>query len=275
MAAPTNPWYSPRSAAASQSTTGRPDAELVAVAKAGRRAVHKVASLWKLIGLLLVVGLVLVLIRAMVLGAIPWMQKHVKLVRDGVNVFLVIFTTIENIVNIVVGAVKELIHLFRPKKPTPIIHLHSYHTVTAAALVTELTGMAQVCPQLGNAYVITQRILQHVTATTLCPLLRALSVTPLRHVIEPTLGWASADYSNTSTTSCVLPDIPTDWVCIGLGGGFLVLEIALPLIVVPIVLIAVLPSVYNALVAYVLPLLTPRNYRCFDRLVDRWHEFKH
>ena len=201
-------------------------------------------------------GLLLVTFRYFFLASLPWAQVHAKIIRDVINVFLVIFTTMENVVDIIVGAVRELIHLFRPKKPAPVIHLHSYHTISLTELTTDMTQLAATCPLYGNAFTITHRFFEHCTLHSLCPMLRALEVTPMASLTRPALGWLSAPHNPYLTTSCEITETSVDIACMSMGAGFVLIELVLPLMLVVFVLPHVLKTTYEvalALFAFVTP----------------------
>lgn len=195
-----------------------------------------VAALKKRLIILIIIfaiGMALVIIRAGFLASVPWMQKHFKLVTAIVDVFITVFTTMENYIGLIITVVKDIIHFFRPNsKSVPPFHGHPYKLIKASTVNADLGLIAATCPPLNSGPLIMKRILQHATQHNLCPLLRSLSVTPAFGAINATLGWASLNSDPYLVNSCQIEHTTFDQICIGLGGGLVIVEILFPALLI-------------------------------------------
>lgn len=179
------------------------------------------------------IGMALVIIRAGFLATIPWAQKHFKLITAIIDVFITVFTTMENYIGLIITVVKDIIHFFRPNsKSVPPFHGHPYKFIKATTVNADLGLIAATCPPLNTGPLLMTRILQHATQHNLCPLLRSLSVTPAFGVVNATLGWASLQSDPYLVDSCQIEHATFDQICMGLGSGLLIVEILFPAILV-------------------------------------------
>lgn len=208
----------------------------VSVANAAIGAVRGIVHHVKLIIVVTLFGMCLVTLRVVLLRMLPTAQMHIKAIRDIIDTFILVFDAIEDIILAIVAVIRAIVHLFHPKRPLHPTHFVKYHNVSIAEVTMYITTMATVCPELDTGYKISQSILQHVTATNLCPLTRAMSVTDAGPFINDTIGWMLFDTDPYSTTSCVSPEPAAEWVCIGIGSGLIIIEILLPLLLALIVL---------------------------------------
>lgn len=198
-------------------------------------------KLWKnYLPLLLVtlIGVLLVEFRVVILKALPWAQRHVKLVTVALDYFLIVFTTIEDVVILIVGAIRKLISLFT-RKPSPHIHFKAYHTISASTVSEDLGLLAATCPAFDSGPKIVSQIFKYITKDNLCPVVRSLQVTKLKGISNSLLGWAVFDTDPYLVASCQ-PDVPAsiEWTCIGFGVGLILVEV----VVVAWVTLLVLPK---------------------------------
>lgn len=184
---------------------------------------------WIIFTILLLSGFLLIEMRKYALVSVPWAQRHVGLVTDAVDLFLLIFTAIDDIVRIIVGAVRALIHLFRPHKPMPRMPLKTYHPIRDSTVSADLSLFAETCPQFDSGTAVMQQLAKYVTQDNLCPVVRSLEVTALQPTTHFLLGWAVFNPDPYSTTSCQ-PDVSAsiEWTCIGVAVGFIIVEIIIP-----------------------------------------------
>lgn len=174
---------------------------------------------------------------------------HVKSVTIAIDAFIDIFTTIENIISIVVGAVKSLIHLFQPNKPPVTFTFHPYNQVSTEEVSVALTKLAVTCPKYKTMPGIMQFVLRDTLNPYVCPLIRAMRPTILSGAFIDVLGWASYDSDPYSGLSCTQPtDVDYDWACSGIGVGIVIIELFLPLYIAILILPTWLPTIVKTVV---------------------------
>lgn len=175
------------------------------------------------------VGMALTIMRAEFLKIIPWAQRHFKLVTGIVDVFIAVFTTIENVIAVIIRIIKDIINLFsRHHKTLPPFHGHPYRFLSSSTVDKDLGMIAATCPPLNSGTKITRRALQHITQNNVCPLLRSLSVTPVFPLANTTLGWMSLNSDPYLVSSCTIEHNSYELFCMGLGSGLVIVEILLP-----------------------------------------------
>lgn len=199
---------------------------------------------WIVLTLVTLVGLILIQLRSVALESVPWAQKNVGIITDSVDLFLLIFTAMEDIIRIIIEAVATLIHLLFPNRPKPHLAMKTYHKITDMTVKSDLSIFAATCPKFGSGGEVTQQLLRYTTQNNLCPVVRALEVTPLQNASNTLFGWMVFDPDPYATDSCK-PDVSAsiEWTCIGAGVGFLIVEIVVPVWVALLVLPKFLPAV--------------------------------
>lgn len=195
--------------------------------------------------ILFAVGMGLTILRAVFLKLIPWAQRHFKLVTGIVDVFIAVFTTIENVIAVIIRIIKDIINLFsRHHKTLPPFHGHPYRFLSASTVDKDLGMIAATCPPLNSGARITRRALQHITQNNVCPMLRSLSVTPVFPLVNTTLGWMSLGTDPYLVSSCTIENDSYELFCMGLGTGLFIVEILLPVFLITFLLPCIAKSTW-------------------------------
>lgn len=234
----------------------------MAVATEALKAIRDVIrKAWRsiLILLLLVgVGSALIAMRAF---AIYYSHSIARHAHTYAEIFTVLFSAVEFLVTIIVGALVDTLgvvasvidklggHIhFNPNKPkfTPVV----ISTQQIEALFNNLPARCEKYDNVGSVIVKATRGWLH---NDICPIIRATWPIPwLWDVTNAVLGWASYDATPDGAWvpggdpgNCERPD-STDWFCAGLGTGFVMVEL-----LVPIVLVVVLSPLVNPVIGVV------------------------
>lgn len=200
------------------------------------------------LSLFLGIGLGLVLLRGVLLRCVPYFLKHVKGLTIAIDVFMVIFVTLENIVDLIIEAVQNLIRFFKRSKPKLEWTVHKYANISSTDAQEILLDLSHYCPIMNNMPAIMGFILKDTFNPLVCPIVRAVQPTILAPVAQNSLGWLAYDTNPNKSHSCTSPP-ETDmmWVCTGFGSGFLILELVLPVFVFVIISPFLIPALYHTL----------------------------
>lgn len=199
------------------------------------------------------IGAELVLYRAVFLKLVPEMLRHLKLVTAIVDALILVFTTMENVIVIIVGIIKDILSVipFIGHHRKAQFTMHAYNILSTTEIAHGLTELAGTCPAFNSMPKIMSFIVKQTFNPYVCPVIRAMQPTILSTETHDALGWLSYNSDMYDATSC---DPPTDdiymWVCTGLGAGYLLLEIALPLLVLALIGQPLLKAIFKTLAAF-------------------------
>lgn len=212
------------------------------------KVVNRLKGAWFSLLVLLGIGVELVVYRALFLRSIPHMLHHLGLVTAIIDTLIFVFTTMEDAVIIIVGIVKDFIHMFERSKPKPHFKLHKYKLLSTDQIQQALTQTGATCSEYNTMPKIMSFITKQTLSPYVCPVIRATEPTILHKVSNNTLGWMSYSSDMYNSDSCQSP--PNDnymWICSGIGAGFVILEVILPLYVLSLTLPTLLAAVFNTI----------------------------
>jgi len=210
--------------------------------------VNRIKAAWFSLLVLLGLGVELVVYRALFLRSIPHMLHHLGLVTAIIDTLIFVFTTMEDAVILIVAAVKDFIHMFERSKPKPHFKLHKYKLLSTDQIQQALTQTGATCSDYNTMPKIMSFITRQTFSPYVCPVIRATEPTILYKVTNDTLGWMSYSSEMYNSDSCRSP--PDDnymWICCGVGSGFVILEVILPLYVLVLTLPTLLSAVLHSL----------------------------
>jgi hypothetical protein len=193
-------------------------------------------------------GLGLVALRAMFLSACPALAANADLVALFIDSITVRFIFIFKEMSLMKKAIVIGIEAASIAEGDGEIFTDLLIFVNPAAIKHFLTDTPIACQSYGGIGPIWDGIGRLMTGGSLCPHLRYLY--PVRWVYEPVVamvGWLSADPDPT-TNNCT-PDEPIEAVCVGLGIGYVLLEILLPLIIIALLFPLIKPTAVTVYVA--------------------------
>lgn len=194
------------------------------------------------------IGLGLILLRGVLLQSVPYFLKHVKGLTIAIDVFMVIFVTLENIVDLIIEAIQNLIRFFKRSKPKLEWTVHKYANISSTDAQEILLDISHLCPPMNNMPTIMSFILKDTFNPLVCPVVRAVQPTLLAPVAQNSLGWLAYNTNPNISQSCTSPpETSMKWVCTGFGSGFLILELVLPIFIFVVVAPSLIPALYHTL----------------------------
>jgi len=184
-------------------------------------------------------GATLVVMRWGTLEMCPYGARHSKAFTNVINGFLdvvwVIFTAIRGVIEIIIDAVriiegKHPNHISLKGKPAHITNAQMEHFFrTTPSACHEYTTLAKVLVLP----------LRHYASAIVCPILRYLWPVPWMYTAaHGILGWLSFDptpIAGAPPRNCEVPANDVDFLCVGLGSGYIVLEIVFPALILILV----------------------------------------
>ena len=189
---------------------------------------------------LAVIGAILELTRAAFIEACPPMASASIFVALIVNSALIAVSELVDVISIITTAIAAL---------TGDLHAPTFvlYTVSPAEIQLFLTETPIDCMAYDSVAAIMGGVAKLAANDALCPQLRYIYPIPwLRSLALNTVGWMSFD-PNPDANNCVGEPIPS--VCIGIGIGYLVLEVLLPMVIVALTLPLLLPVLSVILIA--------------------------
>lgn len=202
--------------------------------------------------LLLLVGMGLILSRELIILLSPVIAKNAVGIAKFFNViFTLLFDVITIIIDIVITVIKviDLIRRIVPgchhaAHPPAYKKLGTYSPVSAEGIRRFWGDLPNRCHPYNKVGFILSKATKQQTNELLCPIVRAsYPVNWMWEVTNTLFGWAIVDATpqGVHTLTGVAPgncksnlDAP-DWECVGLGVGYLVVDILLPLFLITLV----------------------------------------
>lgn len=186
-----------------------------------------------IIAIFIGIGVTLIAMRFLFMEFAPFGAKHAKLTADFVNILMDIIWAMFEALRVVIAAIVALVR-FIEGKPRKHFTVHDPpHKISAETMRHFLLTIPVQCHDFTwSSDVLILWPLKQLLSPSFCPALRYLWPVPwLYNIVYPVLGWASEDPTPvTGGNNCQAPRT-TDWVCVGFGSGYLVLEVLVPLLV--------------------------------------------
>lgn len=231
-------------------------AHLVTIgASAAKGFVQDVLSLWGIWAIIIVVGVAMLVARAMTLWVAPEFATHSKEWATTFNILCDVVLGIEVVVEditrtivAVIEVVKDLMmhpHGFsfsdhKPKyRSMKFVHIdtHGFHNF--------FVRLIDDCAPYNTVESIALPIFRSASNRVICPPLRYLY--PVPQLYEPavaTLGWAAHDSRPWPHGNCQpVPEDHIEPLCIALGAGYIVIEILLPAVLLLLIIMRFGPVV--------------------------------
>ena len=197
-----------------------------------------IANIFMLVCILFI-GLVLVFARWALLEFCPYGARHSRAFTSVVNGFLDVVFAIFSMIKAAVGIIVDAVRILEGVSPTPIdIHGKPAHVTNA-----EMEEFFRTTPARCNDYSGLSTVLllptRHWMSPAVCPLIRYTWPVPwLYDITHGVLGWLSFDptpISGAPPRNCALPAGDVDFLCVGLGAGYVIVEVIFPLLILLLV----------------------------------------
>jgi len=206
-------------------------------------------------------GLCMMIFRAIVLAIIPFILKHADIFLDIVNLTLIFFDIFIDLVILIIDFVTHYVHdlidiindasriLGAGKLPfnIPALSLHfvKIETISRQAFKRFLTNIETTCPAYNSADKIFYFVSRDTFNSFSCPLVRyTYPVRWIFDVMESLFSWSyhgsAAPLVDHPGANCDGGRYGTpDYVCVGLGVGFFITEVLVPMIFLFVILIMI------------------------------------
>lgn len=182
------------------------------------------------------VAVALIYVRVLFLSNIPWVVTHSRLVEEMVNAVLLIITAIEDAVKLIILVVREIINLFRTHKHVITTDWAKLHFVTVDETMAMLSAMGRVCGDVNTGPKAGLALARWQLNTHVCPIVRAAWPTNANGTTYTMLGWATyTPNPEQMAHSCKADEDEAALAfCGALAGGFIMVELVLPFILIVI-----------------------------------------
>lgn len=204
------------------------------------------------IGTFVVIGVATLISRYVFLAMIPFILKHTDIFLDILNAsiafadifFDICILIIDGIIGVATGItdiINALSRLFSGHKVINNLAVNfpkfiKIKTVSRHSFKEFLIRIETNCPAYNSAEEIFYYIARNVIGPAFCPPVRYLYPSkPFYNAADKLLGWSYAGSADPTPgvpdTNCIdASDETADYVCVGLGVGYIILEIFLPMI---------------------------------------------
>lgn len=202
---------------------------LAEVAKLPNRILQSATLIW----VFTMIGVYLVLARYLLMEFAPFGAKHAKIFADFVNILLDLIWGMFQAIRLVISFFVTILRTLEGK------HKKHFSVKGKPAHISaeQLRHFLLTVPVECHDFVWTSKELflwplQQLLSPVFCPVLRYLWPVPWMYdLVYPVLGWASTDPTPVTGGGNCKQNSNNDWVCVGLGAGFLVLEILVPALI--------------------------------------------
>ena len=203
-----------------------------------------------LLAIIMAIGGVLVLMRLAFFACIPFMLDHVHTFVDTINVFIVTFVSIETVVDALIAASEAVINGLDAVTfgLTGSVHQDSFYKhrdfdgISYAEFTDAIQLVQRECQPIDSVYAMINHAVPAATSPLLCPLLRAGYPLPGVPRLSRFLVWWSADPNpGVGGNNCFEPlgsGLTYAYLCDGIGVGYIVLEIILPILLISLFMVS-------------------------------------
>ena len=154
------------------------------------------------------------------------------------RIFFLVFSHLFffQVAKVITDLINSVSHLFGGRKVVngfsgKLLHLFPIKTITRRALERFLIRVETNCPKYDSAGEIFYYISRSLLGESVCPAIRYVYPMPfLYDASEAVLSWtydgSAAPFPSDPSANCNLYESETaDYVCVGLGAGYLILEV--------------------------------------------------
>tara|TARA_B100000963_G_scaffold69120_4_gene57521 strand:- start:6983 stop:7813 length:831 start_codon:yes stop_codon:yes gene_type:complete len=226
--------------------------ERVAGLSAAARIPMELVNSSALILLILLIGMALILSRELIILLAPWIARNSVGIAKAINViFTLLFDVITVIIDIIITIIKvvDLIRKVVPgchhaSHPPAYKKLGVYTPVSAEGIRRFWSDLPNRCHPYNKVGYILSKATKRQTNELLCPVVRAsYPVDWMWETSNTLLGWAIVDATpqgvHTLTGeppgNCRAELHAPAWECVGLGIGYLVVDVLLPILLLSII----------------------------------------
>ena len=187
-----------------------------------------------LIAIVTAVGAVLVLIRLAFFASIPFLTDHTKTFVNLINIFIESFEVTENIVKAIILVVEDAISVLSGDGLDGDYEPTAFTSITYSQFSDAMATVQEECTQIDSVYAMVNAAVPPTTSPLLCPVLRAAYPLPGVPRLAESLSWWSVGADpGVGGNNC--RSVPGDaleyfYLCNGIGVGYIVLEVLLPIL---------------------------------------------
>lgn len=192
-----------------------------------------------MLGCFLFIGLFLVFARWALLEFCPYGARHSQAFTNGINLFLTIVWGIFDMIKVAVGVIVDAVRLLEGMSPSPISLAGQPAQVTNAEMDEFFRTTPARCHDYNGLSTVLLLPTRHWMSPAVCPLIRYTWPVPwLYDITHGVLGWLSFDptpISGAPPRNCEIPAGDVDFLCVGLGIGYVIVEVIFPLLILILV----------------------------------------
>lgn len=200
------------------------------LAAAAAKLPKEVLANFFLLAFVLIVGCVLIVLRWVFMESCPWGADHSKLVTDWVNILLDVLFAIFDSIKLIIGSIIDAVRILEGKSPNAIDLSKKPAHVSNSQVHHFLVTTPAKCHDYVDMAELLRLPIRHLMHPSVCPVLRyTWPVGWLHTLTHAFIGWMS--YDDTPVVgggNCNVTPDDLDWLCVGLGSGYLIVEVLLP-----------------------------------------------
>lgn len=190
-------------------------------------------------GIIFAVGWILIAVRIMFMWMVPTLCKISGVLTVCINMIMIAVALIVDIIVAAIFVVEEIVYALKAghgHRPTlgkfmgpPELDDHEVKSF--------LQEIASTCGAYDSFQSIWGFVVKSVASPTVCPVIRAtFALQPKRGInwyaiTDGALGWLSHNAEPYPGNNCEDNSEAPEWVCVGLGTGYIVLELLLPILI--------------------------------------------
>ena len=218
-------------------------------AGATRIPVELIRSLGILLFVLLI-GMALILSRELIILVSPFIAKNAVIIATAINtIFTILYDVITVLIDVVIfiikviDTIKRILHLSRDRGPD-YKKLGVYTPVSAEGIRRWFGDLPNRCYKYNKVPYLLSVSTKRQTNELLCPIVRAsYPVDWMWNTMNTLFGWAIVDatpygvhtQTGVAAGNCHADLHKPDWECVGLGIGYLIVDVILPFMVLMII----------------------------------------
>ena len=203
------------------------------------------------LGIMLLLGISLVVSRAVILAMIPFILRHSVIFLDIINFLIYFFNFFVDACITIIDEIIFLIKIFGGLRGVNWIQWIEIETVSKNSFKRFLTSVSSSCGRYDDAGSILRFIFGETIGSSTCPAVRFLSPLPaIERAASGALSWTycgtARPITDVSDENCSGCHASTgDYVCAGLGIGYIVLEILVPFFITAVFLFSMRTGLWH------------------------------
>ena len=203
------------------------------------------------LGLMLLLGVSLVVFRAIILAMIPFIILHSSFFLDIINFLIYFFNFFIDACITVVDAIILVVEAFGGVSSVNWIQWIQLKTVSKNSFKRFLTSVSSSCGRFESAWEILTFVFGETIGPSTCPAVRFLAPLPIfEHAASRFLGWTycggALPLTDVSGENCGGCSATTgDYVCVSLGVGYIILELLVPVFIFSVFLFSMRNGIWH------------------------------